>query len=176
MQTRTRKYERPAKVKQQKPRATVSHRTRRVKTTEKLSTKIKLLYTTQKKAVKTTRKPPKPIKNRELMYEVEDVVDARMGPFGPEFKVKWEGYPSSQSSWIDELPSFFKSKCLSLIKNVTKVVDDSSDSEMIYETSDSESGSESDSESASESDSDSSECESEGGPAKRQCYRCYFAR
>jgi hypothetical protein len=189
MRLRTRNHEVPVKKrvdhKRRNSKATKSHHARRVQiTTEKTSKRIKLLYTTQKKAAKAVSTPPKPIKNRELMYEVEDVVDARMGRFGPEYLVKWKGYAHKDSSWIEELPIFFKSKCLSLIKNVKAVVDDSSESESDGIESDSatSSGSDSDSESDSESDSltesesdsesDSDSSDSECGASRQQCCRC----
>jgi hypothetical protein len=52
---------------------------------------------------------PGPIKKKEgLMYEVEAVLDARMGPYGPEYLVSWEGCPNSENMWIDQLPAFFR--------------------------------------------------------------------
>jgi hypothetical protein len=51
---------------------------------------------------------PKPIKkDGDLLYEVEAVVGVRMGLDGVEYHVKWNGYPSSDNTWIDELPPFF---------------------------------------------------------------------
>jgi len=191
LRTRKWKHEGSAKtrVDHKRRNSKKSHRAHGVKTTNShtSSKKIKLLYTPPKKAVNAAHTAPKPIKNRELMYEVEDVVDARMGRFGPQYLVKWEGYPPSQNMWIDELPSFFKSKCLSLINNAKKkIVDDSSGSESdsgsssgseSASSSDSESESASSSDSESESDTDSTASNSsdddEGcGPTKRHCCRC----
>jgi hypothetical protein len=66
--------------------------------------------------VPKARPAPKAIKrSAELLYEVEKVLDARMGKFGPEYLVKWKGYAASKNQWIDELPPFFKRRCLLLL-------------------------------------------------------------
>jgi hypothetical protein len=114
--------------------------------------------------------PPKPIKDDELLYEVKRVLSARMGRNGPEYLVQWKGYSHDEDTWISELPSFFRKRCLMLIQKDEasgSVESDSSCSESESDSSCSESESDSngsdissdsgsDSESSSDSDSDSS--------------------
>ena len=105
--------------------------------------------------------PPKPIKDDELLYEVKRVLSARMGRHGPEYLVQWKGYSHDEDTWISELPSFFRKRCLMLIQKdeaFDSVESDSSCSEWESDSngSDISSDSGSDSESSSDSDSDSS--------------------
>jgi len=54
---------------------------------------------------------PTPLRNvgGERLYEIEKVVRTRVGKHGAEYLIKWAGYQSSENSWIDDLPSYFKS-------------------------------------------------------------------
>jgi hypothetical protein len=115
---------------------------------------------------------PKAIKrSAELLYEVEAVLDARMGKYGPEYMVKWKGYAASKNQWIDELPSFFRRRCLLLLHKsawgdswATSSEEDDSDDP------DSEDDSEDDSDDDSEDDSDSEdECTCSAGTRHKRC-------
>ncbi|KAJ1464076.1 hypothetical protein T484DRAFT_1871197, partial [Baffinella frigidus] len=88
------------------------------------------------------RPPPAPIKARttHLLYEVEKVVDVRMGKWGPEYLVKWKGYRTSDNTWIDEIPPFFRKES-PFYKKEFALTDEGEDA-----VSDGESGSEDDSE------------------------------
>jgi hypothetical protein len=58
---------------------------------------------------KSSTTMPKPLKkDGELMYEIDEVLDVRMGKYGPEHLVSWKGYSSEDDLWIDELPPFFQ--------------------------------------------------------------------
>ena len=54
---------------------------------------------------------PTPLRNveGERLYEIEKVVRTRVGKHGAEYLINWAGYQSSENSWVDELPSYFKS-------------------------------------------------------------------
>jgi hypothetical protein len=54
------------------------------------------------------RAAPTPIVKKDLLFEVEKVVNARVGKWGLEYFVKWRGYHVSENSWIDEVPPFFQ--------------------------------------------------------------------
>jgi hypothetical protein len=121
------------------------------------------------------KSPPKPIKDDELLYEVKQVLSARMGRHGPEYLVQWKGYSHDEDTWISELPSFFRKRCLMLIRKdeaSDSVESDSSYSESESDSngsdissdsgSDSESSSDSGSDSESSSDSDSGSSSSSG--------------
>jgi hypothetical protein len=63
---------------------------------------------TKRKSAIPSRGAPRPIRKAGgLLYEVEEVMGVRMGTNGVEYLVKWDGYPSSDNEWIDELPPFF---------------------------------------------------------------------
>ncbi|KAJ1471174.1 hypothetical protein T484DRAFT_1845199 [Baffinella frigidus] len=111
------------------------------------------------------RPAPKAIKrSAELLYEVEKVLDARMGKFGPEYLVKWKGHAASKNQWIS-LPPFFKRRCLLLLHRAkwgdswASSSDDSGTDEDDYSDKDSDEDSDEDSDSGSDSSSDSDEDE-----------------
>ena len=99
------------------------------------------------------KSPPKPIKDDELLYEVKQVLSARMGRHGPEYLVRWKGYSHDEDTWISELPPFFKKRCLMLMQK--DEASDSAESDSSYSESESDSNGVSESESDSSSDSDS---------------------
>ena len=70
-------------------------------------TRSKKIYRSAHKQ-KSAAAPPTPLVKSDLLYEVERVVDARVGKWGLEYFVKWRGYDTSDNSWIDELPPFFQ--------------------------------------------------------------------
>jgi hypothetical protein len=186
MRTRTRKYDK----KSSKPSTRTGAKHRNHKSTAK---KIELVYKNKKLLKKQGR--PTPIKLTAKMYEVEEIVAAKQTSDGPKYLVKWEGYDSSHNAWIDEMPPFFKKRCLFLIGKGSVSEIDSSDSS---DSSESESESESDNddtvvsdseseESAIESDSDSIESDSDQSTTSddsdgenecdsRHCCRCHCGR
>jgi len=60
-----------------------------------------------KKNNKTHPAAPIPIGDNDSLYEVEKVLDSKVGEFGTVYLVKWAGYTAVYNSWIVDLPSFF---------------------------------------------------------------------
>lgn len=98
---------------------------------------------------------PTPIVKNDVFYEVEKVIDIKMGKYGKQYFVKWEGYPESDNSWISTLPPYFDEKSPFYKTHVyasdsDSVPDSGSESEWgVVSDCDSESDSESDSGSVS---------------------------
>ena len=66
-------------------------------------------YDAFKKRPEHARKiAPIPIKSTSLLYEVHKITKKRSGKSGFEYFASWTGYPSSDDSWITELPSYFE--------------------------------------------------------------------
>ncbi|KAJ1467199.1 hypothetical protein T484DRAFT_1859621 [Baffinella frigidus] len=110
-----------------------------------------------------SRGPPRPIGKGGLLYEIEEVVNARNGKFGREYLVKWRGYGSKENMWISELPSFFKKRSRFYLSRQGLRDEDGSDSGLNDSDASSEEEeeegvvhSDSDEEEAVESDSDAS--------------------
>jgi hypothetical protein len=62
-----------------------------------------------KKNTKTHPKAPSPIVGEEFVcYEVEKVLDSKIGDIGRIYYVQWKGYSSVYNSWIEDLPPYFK--------------------------------------------------------------------
>lgn len=62
---------------------------------------------TDKTKRESTTKPDPIFKNGHHLFEVEKLIETRLGSHGEEFLVKWKGYPHSDNTWIDTIPDFF---------------------------------------------------------------------
>ena len=72
-----------------------------------------------KKTCKKTTSAPRPIVNKDVLYEVETVVAKKHSKSGWLYLVKWTGYDEVHNSWIDTLPPFFdKESAMYKKKNV----------------------------------------------------------
>ena len=70
---------------------------------------------------------PRPIVNKEVLYEVENVIKSKIDEYGRQYFVKWTGYGPMYNSWIWDLPPFFEKGNPLYKKNIPN--DDSETSE-----------------------------------------------
>ena len=59
---------------------------------------------------KTCKVAPRPIVRKDVLYEVERVIQTKIHNGDRLYLVKWTGYNSDENSWIEELPAFFKNE------------------------------------------------------------------
>jgi hypothetical protein len=111
-----------------------------------------------KRNTKTHPMAPSPIVGEEFVcYEVEKVLDSKIGDIGRIYYVQWKGYSSVYNSWIEDLPPYFKKyKAMYEDSEYDEDEDEESDFSPEYGTDEDEDSSE-DSDSSLESDLDDDE-------------------
>jgi len=125
-----------------------------------------------KKTCKTNKSAPRPIVNKDVLYEVETVVAKKHSKSGWLYLVKWTGYDEVHNSWIDTLPPFFdKESAMYKKKNVHYESDNSytSDDGSEYSADSVEDSSDEDEMDGSDDDDDDDDFESSrqvGGKVK----------